>query len=123
MEPLTKTEERVMQILWKIKKGVVRDIIGHFDPEPPYTTISSVVRILEDKGYVGHKAYGRTHEYFPLITRGEYRQSSFKRLLSDYFEGSYENVVSFLIKEEEISKDEIQDLLDQIDTDEKSSPS
>ena len=100
MKLLTKTEEQVMQILWRLKKGLVRDVIAQLDPEPKYTTISSVIRILEEKGYVGHKAYGRTYEYFPLITKAQYRKETFRRMLTDYFEGSYENVVSFMVKEE-----------------------
>jgi len=79
MEELTKTEERVMQILWKLKTGFVKDIIDALpdDPKPPYNTISSVVRLLEKKGYVGYKAYGKTYEYFPLISKSDYRKAFF----------------------------------------------
>ena len=107
MEPLTKTEERVMRILWEIERGVVHDIIAQLPPpEPKYTTISSVVRILENKGFVGHKAYGRTYEYFPLISKSQYRKFSFKNLLADYFDGSYKQIVSFMMNEDQLDKED-----------------
>ncbi|HRR94290.1 MAG TPA: BlaI/MecI/CopY family transcriptional regulator, partial [Bacteroidales bacterium] len=70
MRELTKAEEEVMQVLWKIKKGFVKEILEHFpEPKPAYTTISTIIRILQDKGFVAHKAYGRTHEYYPLVSK------------------------------------------------------
>jgi BlaI family penicillinase repressor len=113
MEELTKTEERIMQALWKLKKAFIKDVIDHLpdDPKPPYNTISSVVRILERKGYVGFKAYGKTYEYFPLISKTEYRASSLKRLLAQYFDNSPTALVSFMV-EETLSQREKQQLLD-----------
>ncbi|CAN5913213.1 BlaI/MecI/CopY family transcriptional regulator [soil metagenome] len=111
MEELTKTEEKVMHILWKLKKGFVKDIIAQMpDPQPPYNTISSVVRILEKKGFVGFTAYGKTHEYFPLISKFAYTKFTFRQLLADYFEGSHEKVVSFMVKEENLSEREIAEI-------------
>src|SRR6202012_4698410 len=112
MEELTKTEERVMQIIWKLKKCFVKDIIDAMpdDPKPPYNTISSVVRLLETKGFVGYKAYGKTHEYYPLITKSEYRKASMKKILSGYFDNSAESLFSFLIKENQLSEDEINNI-------------
>ena len=109
MEELTKTEERVMQIIWKLKTCFVKDIIDAItdDPKPPYNTISSVVRILEKKEYVGYKAYGKTYEYYPLITKGEYRKESVKKILSGYFDNSAESLFSFMLKEKQLSKDDI----------------
>ena len=108
MEQLTKTEEQIMQIIWKLKRALVRDVMEELGPpEPKYTTISSIIRILEKKGFVGHKAYGRTHEYFPLITKEAYKRHSFQQLLTNYFEGSYKDVVSFMVEEETLSEDEI----------------
>ncbi len=108
MEQLTKTEEQIMQVLWKLKRALVRDVMKELGPpEPKYTTISSVIRILEKKGFVGHKAYGRTHEYFPTISKESYKQHSFRQLLSNYFEGSYKDVVSFMVEEESLSEEEI----------------
>jgi len=111
METLTKTEEKIMQIMWTIKKGVVKDVIDQMpEPKPPYNTISSVVRILEKKGFVTHKAYGKTHEYFPKISKSTYKRQTFKKLLSNYFEGSYKNVVSFMLDEKEIDEKQILEL-------------
>lgn len=118
MEELTKTEERVMQIIWKLKTCFVKDIIDALpdDSKPPYNTISSVVRILEKKEYVGYKAYGKTYEYYPLITKGEYRKESVKKMLSGYFDNSAESLFSFMLKEKQLSKkdiDKIKEIINQ----------
>lgn len=109
MEELTKSEERIMQMMWKLKKAFVKDIIDALneDPPPPYNTISSVVRLLEKKGFVGFKAYGKTYEYFPLISKAEYRKSSFKKMMSGYFDNSVESLVSFMVKEQTLSDDDL----------------
>lgn len=114
MEELTKTEERVMQIIWKLKKCFVNDIIDAISDEskPPYNTISSVVRILEKKAYLGYKAYGKTHEYFPLISKSEYRKESLKKMLSGYFDNSAESLFSFMLKEKQLSREEINKIKD-----------
>ena len=113
MKELTKTEERIMQILWKLKKAFVKDIIEQLpdEPKPPYNTISSVVRILERKGFVGFKAYGKTYEYFPLISHTEYRAASFKRLLSQYFNDSPSAPVSFMVEDGQLDQQQVQQLL------------
>ena len=117
MEELTKTEERVMQIIWKLKTCFVKDIIDALpdDPKPPYNTISSVVRLLETKGFVGYKAYGKTHEYFPVITKAEYRRESFKKMLSGYFDNSAESLFSFMLKEEQLTDEEVNKIREIID--------
>jgi BlaI family penicillinase repressor len=111
MEELTKTEEPIMQALWKLKKAFVKDIIEHLpeDPKPPYNTVSSVVRILERKGYVGFTAYGKTYEYFPLISRAQYRGNSLKRMLARYFDNSPAALVSYMV-EETLSPKELEQL-------------
>lgn len=116
MEELTRTEEKIMQILWTMGKGFVRDIIDRLEekPAPPYSTISSVVRILEAKGFVGHRAYGKTHEYYPLISKAEYRKTKFRRLLSNYFDGSTQSLLSFMAREEKLNPDELKELQDLI---------
>jgi BlaI family penicillinase repressor len=113
MEELTKTEERIIQILWKLRKAFVKDIIELLPDKlkPPYNTISSVVRILARKGYVGFKVYGKTYEYFPLISRTEYRAASFHRLLTQYFDNSPTALVSFMVREEMLDQQEVQQLL------------
>lgn len=112
METLTKTEEKVMQILWNLKRGFVKDVIERMgEPQPPYNTISSLIRILEKKGFVDHKAYGKTHEYFPAISKLAYRSFTFKNFVTNYFEGAPENVLSFIVKEENLGQEDIQKML------------
>ncbi|GAB2765305.1 BlaI/MecI/CopY family transcriptional regulator [Rhabdobacter roseus] len=112
MEELTKTEERIMQVVWELGHCFVKDIIEQLpdEPKPPYNTISSVVRLLETKGYVGHKAYGKTHEYFPLVSKEDYGKQSFQKVFSTYFENSVENLLSFMVKEDTLTPEEIEKL-------------
>ena len=98
-----------MQILWDIKEGFVKDVIAQMgDPKPPYNTVSSIIRILESKGYVGYRAFGKTHQYFPLVSKEDYRKRTFDNMLQDYFGGSLEAVVSFMVDKEELGAEEIQ---------------
>ena len=118
MKRLTKAEEEIMQIVWKLGRCTVRDMIEQIaqtQPKPPHSTISSIARILDDKGFLDHKAYGRTYEYFATISKEEYSKFSLKKLASDYFEGSMNRLVSFLVKEEGIDKEELNTLLDQLE--------
>jgi predicted transcriptional regulator len=111
IKELTKSEEQIMQILWQLNRGFVNDIISEMpDPKPAYNTVSTIVRILEKKGFVGHKAYGKTHEYFPLITKEEYKQGSLTKLVSDYFDNSYKKLVSFFADNEKISVNELEEM-------------
>jgi predicted transcriptional regulator len=112
MRDLTRAEEEVMQVLWKIRKGFVKDILEHFDePKPAYNTVSTIVRILQDKGFVDHKAYGRTHKYFPVVSKDEYSKSHLNTFVNDYFSNSFEKMVSFFVKEKEISVKEMQEIM------------
>lgn len=112
MRELTKAEEQVMQILWKIEKGFVKEILVHFDnPKPAYNTVSTIVRILQEKGFVGHKAYGRTHEYFPVISKDEYRKSHMSSFVKNYFANSFENMVSFFASEKNIPVTEMEEIM------------
>ena len=111
MEELTAKEEEVMQVIWNLEKALVRDIMAKLaNSKQPYTTVASIVRILEKKGFVSHKPYGKTHEYFPLISKAEYRKRKFKGLITHYFDNSVESVVSFLAKEEKLSPKEFEEL-------------
>lgn len=117
---LTKAEEEVMHIIWQLERCLVRDIIDRLgDPDMPHSTISSVVRILEKKGFVDHKAYGKTHEYFPIVTKEEYAQHGVTSLVEKYFSGSPKNLVSFLVQSEDINLKELNDLLKTIDNPKK----
>jgi predicted transcriptional regulator len=111
MENLTAKEEEVMQILWRLEKALIRDIIENLpNSDQPYTTVASIVRILEKKGFVSFRSYGRTHEYYPLISKSAYRKLKFKTFFSQYFDNSIESVVSFLVKEENISREEMEEI-------------
>jgi BlaI family penicillinase repressor len=109
MEELTKAEERIMMIFWKLKKAFVKDVLAELpdEPRPPYNTISSVTRILAAKGYLKFKAYGKTYEYYPAVSQAYYRKLKVKKMLSAQFDNSPASLLSFIIKEEKLSKDEI----------------
>lgn len=112
MKELTKAEEQVMQLLWKLGKGVVNDILNQMEePKPAYNTVSTIVRILEKKGFVGYRAYGKTHEYYPLIDKKTYTTFFFKNFLSNYFGGSFSSLVSFFAKENDMDMKELEELL------------
>ena len=105
-----------MQILWKLDKGMVHDILEKFDePKPAYNTVSTIVRILEQKGFVSHKAYGRTHEYFPVISKKDYTKSSFKGFMTNYFGNSYKSLASFFATEEQLTLRELEEIQKTID--------
>lgn len=115
LKELTRAEDQVMQILWKIGKGFVKDIIEHMDdPKPAYNTVSTIVRILETKGFVDHKAYGKTHEYFPIITKEKYTKFYLNNMLTGYFNGSFKNLVSFFARESKMSVDEMEKILEEL---------
>jgi predicted transcriptional regulator len=112
IKELTRAEEQVMQILWKMKKGFVKEILEKMEePKPAYTTVSTIVRILQDKGFVSHKEYGRTHQYFPLITKDEYSKAHMGTFIRDYFSNSYQKMMSFFAKEESISLKEMEEIM------------
>ncbi len=116
MEKLTQAEEPIMLQIWKLKKAFVKDVIQTLPaPKPPYNTVSSIIRILESKGMLGHKAYGKTHEYFPLISRIEYSKFLMTNMVKEYFDGSFAQIMSFMIKNEELSEEQINELKELID--------
>lgn len=115
MQKLTKAEEEVMQFFWSNGPSTVSDIISLMEePHPPHSTISSIVRILEKKGFLDHKAYGRTYEYKPIIEKSKYSKFSVRRLVSNYFEGSMNELVSFLVKENDLSLKELAEVVNQL---------
>jgi len=112
MKELTKAEEQVMKVLWELEKAFVKDIIEHLPlPKPAYNTVSTIVRILEKKDFVGHHAYGKTHQYYPLVTKAEYSSFSLKKLLGGYFGGSFEELVSFFAREQDMDIAEVEQLV------------
>jgi predicted transcriptional regulator len=123
MKELTKAEDQVMQILWKLEKAFVKDIVEEMpNPKPAYNTVSTIVRILESKGFVDHKSYGKTHEYFPIVSKDKYSKFYLNNMISGYFNGSFKNLVSFFAKENKLNANEIEELLKHINND-KSQPS
>lgn len=110
---LTKAEEQIMQILWGMDGGLVKDIRDHFDdPKPARNTVSTIVRILEKKGFVGHKAYGNVHLYRPLISKSEYSKSQLFGLMERYFNNSFPAMASFFAKEKDLTLKELEEILD-----------
>ena len=119
MQKLTKAEEEIMYHVWEKEKCTVSEIIADLeDPKPPHSSISSIVRILEKKGFVDHKAYGRTYEYFPIIEKKAYTKSSLSNLVSNYFDGSANSLVSFLVKEKDLTIKELGEIMKQLEKEE-----
>jgi BlaI family transcriptional regulator, penicillinase repressor len=118
-QKLTKAEEEIMQHIWRLGRCTVSDILNDIEmageARPPHSSISSIVRILETKKFVGHKAYGKTYEYFPTVEKSIYGKGSLTRLISDYFDGSVASLVSHLAKEEQLDPIELRELLDKLD--------
>ena len=112
MEKLTNKEEEVMKVLWRLKKAFVKDILAEVEGEKPhYNTLSTIVRNLEEKGYVGHEAFGNTHRYYPLVPKEEYRKKFINSTIIDYYDNSYKGLVSFFAKEEKISVEELKEII------------
>lgn len=122
MTELTKAEEQVMQILWEIRKGFVKDILAKFpDSQPAYNTVSTIVRILEKKGFVDHTAYGKTHEYYPLVSKDSYKSFTLKTMMAGYFNGSFKNLVSFFARENNMDIKEMEEIMKYISEEESHS--
>lgn len=120
MEKLTNKEEEVMQILWQLQKGFVNDILEKMpEPKPHYNTLSTIVRLLEDKGFVNHKSYGKSHQYFPVISLESYRNTFVKDSIKKYFGNSISNMVNFFVKDDKLSDNEIKELLEIIEKNKK----
>lgn len=112
MKDLTKAEENIMQVLWRIERGFVKDIIHELPaPKPKYSTVSTVARILEEKGFVGHKAYGKSHQYYPLVSKEDYSKASLKRFMKSYFDGSFKNLVHFFSQQKDLDLKEVNEII------------
>ncbi|WP_422350038.1 BlaI/MecI/CopY family transcriptional regulator [Flagellimonas sp.] len=118
MKQLTKAEEEVMQFLWKLEKANVASIIDELpEPKPAYNTVSTIIRILEDKGFVSHEKVGKGHLYFPLVRKEEYSNQSISKLVDGYFQGSFKSMVSFFMKKNDISLSELEEIMKTIKED------
>jgi BlaI family transcriptional regulator, penicillinase repressor len=112
MKELTRAEEQIMHVLWFLGRAYVKDIIERLpEPKPAYNTVSTVVRILEKKGFVGHEAFGKTHLYHPLVAKEDYTQAFLRGFVRDYFGNSYQDLVSFFAKDRDMSLTELEDIL------------
>ena len=112
MKELTKAEEEIMQIMWQLKAAFVKEIIaGMPEPKPAYNTVSTIVRILQDKGMVDHKAFGKSHQYFPLISKEEYSKFKMEGLVKSYFSGSLSRMVSFFVEKNDVKTQELDEIL------------
>ncbi len=111
MKQLTKAEEQIMHVLWELERGYIRDILEHLPtPKPAYNTVSTITRILEKKGFVGYTAYGKAHEYYPLISKKLYRKNFYKGFVQNYFSNSYQAITSFFANDEDLSLNELEEL-------------
>lgn len=118
LRELTKAEDQIMQVLWQLKRAFVKDVIEKLPaPKPAYNTVSTIIRILEKKGFVSFKAYGKTHEYFPIIKKDEYSNYYLKNFVNRYFKGSFKDLVSFFAKENKMNITEMEELMKRVESD------
>jgi BlaI family penicillinase repressor len=117
---LTRAEEEVMQILWRLKRGFIKEILEKFgEPRPAYSTVSTIIRILQEKGFVNYRVYGRTHQYFPVVSKDDYRKSQMSSFVRNYFSNSYQKMVSFFAREDSITVREIEEIMEMMKREEK----
>ena len=115
MKQLTRAEEDIMKLLWELEKASVKELIDLFpEPKPAYNTVSTIIRILESKGVVGHEKKGKGYLYFPLIDKASYSQQSAKKLAESYFKGSFKSMVSFFMKNNDLSINDLEDILKEV---------
>lgn len=113
-EGLTKREEDVMRVLWQLKKGFVKEIKAELDENLNYNTVSTIVRHLESKRYVGYTAFGKTHQYYPLVSQEDYQLKVLNQTTTNFFEGSYKNLVSFFAENEKVTQKDLEDIIKMI---------
>lgn len=115
IKQLTKAEEQIMQVIWKLDKAFLREIIEAIpNPRPHNNTVATIIKILVEKEFLGVQVFGRMHQYYPLVAKDVYSKSTMKSLVKGYFEGSFSNAVSFMVKENNLSVDELELLLKQL---------
>lgn len=120
LRSLTKAEEEVMLILWEMEKGFVKDILEQFpEPKPAYNTVSTMIRILEKKGFVNYTAHGKTHEYYPVISRDEYKRHEVRQLMENYFDNSVPELVSFFVKSRDLKEKELEEVMNLLELQKK----
>lgn len=113
MQKLAKREEQIMQVFWMLGKAFIREIIPHMpEPKPHYNSLATMVKILEDKGFLGHEAVGNIFQYFPLVPKEEYQKHVMKDIASQYFDNSFPNMLAFFAKEENLTEEQVRNILD-----------
>ena len=116
MQKLTNKEEEIMHVLWKLEKAFVKEVMAEMADDAHYNTLSTIIRNLEEKGFVSHHAFGNTHQYFPVVSKEDYRKRFMNTAIDTYFNSSYKNMVSHFAKEEKISADELREILAMIES-------
>ena len=112
IKELTRAEEQIMQVLWQLEKGFVKDVLDVLpEPKPAYNTVSTIIRILETKGFVNHNAFGKSHEYYPIVSKEEYKNFAADKLLTGYFDNSVNRILSFFVKKEKINLQEADEIM------------
>lgn len=115
IKDLTRAEEQIMQLLWELESAFVKEVIDRIpEPKPAYNTVSTIIRILEVKGFVAHEAFGKSHKYFPIISKEEYKRHATEKLMGGYFENSVESMFSFFVKEEKLDLSDVDEILKMI---------
>ena len=118
MIKLAKREEQIMQVYWGLKKAFIKEVIPHLpDPKPHYNSVATMVKILEEKGFLDHDSVGNVYRYFPIISREDYQKHAMKDIVSQYFDNSYPRMLAFFAKEQNLTEDELQEILHMIKTD------
>ena len=118
MVKLAKREEQIMQVYWELGKAFIKEVIPHLpDPKPHYNSVATMVKILEEKGFLDHESVGNVYRYFPIITRDDYQKHAMKDIVSQYFDNSYPRMLAFFAKEQNLTEDELQEILHMIKTD------
>ena len=113
---LTPKEEELMQVLWHLRKAFVKEIVAALpEPRPHYNTVSTIIRKMVDKGFVGYESFGNTHRYYPLVSKKVYTENFMQKALRNYFDNSYKNMVSFFVKQQKISADELREIIELIE--------
>jgi len=112
MQKLAKREEQIMQVFWSLKKAFIKEVIPELpDPKPHYNSVSTMIKILEDKGFLAHEAIGNIYQYYPLILKADYQKHAMKDIVSQYFDNSYTNMLAFFAKEQKMSEEELKDII------------
>ncbi len=120
MQKLAKREEQIMQVCWHLEKAFIKDIIAELpEPKPHYNSVATMVRILEEKGFLDHETFGNTFRYYPVVSKDQYQKHAFDDMVKQYFNNSYPSMLAYFAKEQKISKEEINDILEIIKSQKK----